>query len=257
MQSNRTIGLSDVQFDELLERVGRLIDWDKGVGRPRSLTLAQALKATLMYFKNNITEEVIAELLFVSQGLISQTIALMEGLIVRALEDFEPTVEDVAAAADRRVVVVDGSLHPCWSWADRKDLWSGKHKQTGHLHQYVCGLDGGLKYISDPTPGCTHDAKAFRDMHLDQHLTPSNAFADKGYVGCGVTTPFKKPTGGDLLEWHRDFNSIVNKHRYVIERAIANFKTWRAMHTDYRRPVDTYKDAFSAVRSLHFFRLSF
>jgi hypothetical protein len=68
---------------------------------------------------------------------------------------------------------------------------------------------------------------------------------------------FKKPTGGDLLEWHRDFNSVVNKHRYVIERAIANFKTWRAMHTDYRRPVDTYKDAFSAVRSLHFFRLSF
>jgi hypothetical protein len=23
--------------------------------------------------------------------------------------------------------VIDGSLHPCWSWKDKKDLWSGKH----------------------------------------------------------------------------------------------------------------------------------
>jgi hypothetical protein len=257
VQSNRTIGLSDIQFDELLERVGRLIVWDKGVGRPRSLTLAQGLKATLMYFKNNITEEVIAELLFVSQALISQTIAAMESLIVQALQEFEPTLEDVAVAVDGRVVVVDGSLHPCWSWTDRKDLWSGKHKETGHLHQYACDLDGNLKYISDPLPGSTHDAKAFRDLDLDQHLRPENAFADKGYIGRGVTTPFRKPAGGDLLDWHRDFNTVVNKHRYVIERAIANFKTWRAMHTDYRRPVDTYKSAFSAVRALHFFRLSF
>jgi hypothetical protein len=257
VRTNRTIGLSNVQFDELLERVDHLITWDKGIGRPRGLTLAQALKATLMYFKNNITEEVIAELLFVSQGLISQTIALMEDLIVQALQEFEPTPQNVAAAVDGRVVVVDGSLHPCWSWADRRDLWSGKHKQTGHLHQYVCDLDGHLKYISDPLPGNTHDAKAFRDLHLDHQLTPENAFADKGYIGRAVTTPFRKPAGGELLDWHRDFNTVVNHHRYVIERAIANFKTWRSMHTDYPRPIDTYENAFSAVRVLHFFKLRF
>jgi DDE superfamily endonuclease len=257
VRSNRTIGLSEVQFDELVERVGRLITWDKGVGRPRGLTLAQAVKATLTYFKNNITEEVIAELLFVSQALISQTISRMEGLVVRALREFEPTVDDVAQAAEHRVVVVDGSLHPCWSWADRKDLWSGKHKTTGHLHQYVCDLDGELTFISDPLPGRTHDARAFRDLGLDDHLTPGNALADKGYVGCAVTTPFKKPAGGELLDWHRDVNTVINRHRYVIERAIANFKTWRAMHTDYRRPVSTYKTAFTAIRALHFFKLRF
>jgi hypothetical protein len=36
----------------------------------------------------------------------------------------------------------------------------------------------------------------------------------------------------------------------VIERAIANFKTWRCMHTDYRRPKRTYVAAFNAIRRL-------
>jgi len=45
----------------------------------------------------------------------------------------------------------------------------------------------------------------------------------------------------------------VNKIRYVIERVIANFKTWRIMHTDYRRPLDTFKETISAVVALQFY----
>jgi hypothetical protein len=37
--------MSQVQFGELLRRVEELVTWDKGVGRPRGLTLAQGLKA--------------------------------------------------------------------------------------------------------------------------------------------------------------------------------------------------------------------
>ncbi|MDQ2789287.1 MAG: transposase family protein [Actinomycetota bacterium] len=168
--------MSQVQFGELLRRVEELVTWDKGVGRPRGLTLAQGLKATLMYFKNNITEEVIAELLFVSQSVISETISTLEGVIVKALKDFEPDLAEAAEGLAGRVAVIDGSLHPCWSWKDKKDLWSGKHKETGHQHQYVCDLAGNLRYISDPLPGKTHDAKAFRDLQLDHHFNESNAF---------------------------------------------------------------------------------
>jgi hypothetical protein len=257
VRSNRTIGLSQVQFDELLRRVERLVVWDRRTGRPRSLTLAQGVKATLMYFKNNITEEVIAELLFVSQSVISETISTLEVVIEKALAEFVPDLTEAAQGLRGRVAVIDGSLHPCWSWKGSRDLWSGKHKQTGHQHQYVCDLAGGLAYVSDPLPGKTHDAKAFRDHGLRDHFTETNAFADKGYVGCGVTTPFKKPVGGELLEWQKEFNSTVNHYRAVAERVIGNFKTWRCMHTDYRRPQRTYLPAFRAVRSLHFFKLSF
>jgi hypothetical protein len=30
----------------------------------------------------------------------------------------------------------------------------------------------------------------------------------------------------------------------MIEQVIANFKTWRIMHTDYRRPIDTFDTTY-------------
>jgi hypothetical protein len=51
-----------------------------------------------------------------------------------------------------------------------------------------------------------------------------------------MLTPFRKPEGGELLDWQKEFNKQINMIRYVIEQVIANFKTWRIMHTDYRRP---------------------
>jgi hypothetical protein len=70
-------------------------------------------------------------------------------------------------------------------------------------------------------------------------MDPGNWAGDKGYVGHGMITPFKRPAGGMLLDWQKEFNTQVNKLRYVIEQVIANFKTWRIMHTDYRRPIET------------------
>jgi len=40
----------------------------------------------------------------------------------------------------------------------------------------------------------------------------------------------------------------------VIERVIADFKTWRIMHTDYRRPLATFATTISAVIDLYFWR---
>jgi hypothetical protein len=52
--------------------------------------------------------------------------------------------------------------------------------------------------------------------------------------------------------WQKEFNTQINKIRYIIERAIANFKTWRIMHTDYRRPLTTFPETISAAVALHF-----
>ncbi|RBY74319.1 transposase, partial [Geodermatophilus sp. TF02-6] len=35
--------------------------------------------------------------------------------------------------------------------------------------------------------------------------------------------------------------------------AIAHLKTWRILHTDYRRPLNTFKETISAVIGLYFF----
>lgn len=70
-----------------------------------------------------------------------------------------------------------------------------------------------------------------------------------------MLTPYRKPPGTDLLDWQKDFNTEINRLRYVVEREIANWKTWRTMHTDYRRPEHTYVTMFNMVRALHFFKL--
>ena len=254
MRANVTTGLTTEQFDELVARVEERVVWDSGIGRPRQLTLRQAVKVTIMYFKTNVTEELIGELLFVDQSTISRAISDLEGIIAEVLEEFVP---DLAEEMDGRVGVVDGSLCPSWSWADAPELYSGKHKTTGHSRQFVCDLSGDLLHVSEPLPGKTHDAKAFDSLGLTDTLRADNSIGDKGFIGTGPTTPFRKPPGGELLDWQKEFNTAINKIRYVIERAIANFKTWRCMFTDYRRPLRTYTAAFRAVRALHFFKLRF
>lgn len=68
-----------------------------------------------------------------------------------------------------------------------------------------------------------------------------------------MITPIKKPAHRGLLDWEKEFNKQVNKIRYVIERAIANFKIWRIMHTDYGRPIATFTTTISTVIALHFY----
>ncbi|MFC2686234.1 MAG: hypothetical protein ACFN3I_03625, partial [Arachnia propionica] len=47
-------------------------------------------------------------------------------------------------------------------------------------------------------------------------------------------------------------NTTINRVRYLIERVIANLKTWRVLHTDYRRPYNTFETTLQAVTGLIF-----
>ena len=84
-------------------------------------------------------------------------------------------------------------------------------------------------------------------------MNPGNWMGDKGYVGNDMITPFKKPAGGEkLINWQKEYNSGVNKIRWMIEQAIAHLKNWTIMSTDYRRPFKTFAATISAVVGLHF-----
>jgi hypothetical protein len=210
LRLNRTTGLDNIRFDELVEMVGARVEWDSPTGRPKALTLEQAVKATLIYFKNNVTEEVIAELMFVDQSTVSRAIADIEIAIADALDDWVPDLDEAVRGT---ATVVDGSVLPCWSWASHPELYSGKHHTTGHNHQFVVTLDGRLAHVTDPLPGSVHDTKVVRESGILDVLDPTNVFGDKGYVGTGVITPFKKPIGGELVDWQRKFRSGAAKPR--------------------------------------------
>jgi hypothetical protein len=86
-------------------------------------------------------------------------------------------------------------------------------------------------------------------------IDPGNWMGDKGYVGNDMITPFKKPQGGELLNWQKEFNTGVNKMRWMIEQVISHFKNWKIASTDYRRPFGTFATTISAVIGLHFYRM--
>jgi hypothetical protein len=163
-----------------------------------------------------------------------------------------PVAEDLSPHAH---YIVDGTLLPCWSWAAHPELYSGKHKTTGLNVQVACTLAGDLAWISDPINGSRHDTYCLTESGVLAG-EPAHWMGDKGYVGNNMLTPIKKPAHRDLLDWEKQFNKQINKIRYVIEQVIANFKTWRIKHTDYRRPLDTFTQTISTVIALHFYKLA-
>jgi DDE superfamily endonuclease len=166
------------------------------------------------------------------------------------LADYVPTAEDLNEATQ---YIVDGTLLPCWSWASHPELYSGKHKTTGMNVQVACTLSGHLAWISDPIVGSRHDSYCLNESGLLLTRNPADCLGDKGYVGNDMLTPIKKPLFRDLLDWEKEFNQEINRIRSVIERAIANLKTWRILHTDYRRPLETFPQTISTVIALLFF----
>ena len=67
---------------------------DKGTGRPKSLSLREAIMVTMLYKRQNMIEEVIADLFGVSQGTVSEIITKFTPLIAQATEEFRPDAEE-------------------------------------------------------------------------------------------------------------------------------------------------------------------
>ena len=243
-----TTGLTDDEFDELLAWLR-----EEGVeGYPPILGLSGSLRAALMYIRQNIVQAVIGEQLGVSQPTVSRAIKAITAAIARTLTVLLLTAEEVPEDCD---YVVDGTLFPCLDWHGHRDLWSVKHKRAG---------------MTDPDPGparrkvrvgpgapirgpCTtwpHQAP----FGLLEGMDPSGWIGDKGYVGRGMITPHKKPPNGELSEAAKEENKSVNRIRQVVERTIAHIKSWRILHTAYRRPLETFEQTITAALALYTFK---
>lgn len=247
-----TTGFSKDDIVTLCEMIAaRFPTRPRKTGRKPVLGLFRSVVVTLAYLRRNHVQQELAEYYGASQPTISRTIAAMTPMLARVLADWVPTADDLDPDTQ---LIVDGTLLPCWSWSAHPELWSGKHRTTGLNIQVACTLDGALAWVSDPMPGRTHDTNAVRTSGLLNTDTDLPHLGDKGYIGLGMITPIRKPPGGQLLDWQKELNTAVNSIRASIERAIANLKTWRILHTDYRRPLDTFTETISAVIALEFYR---
>ena len=243
-------------YDEIIDLCIRINSVERGASAmkwPPCLGLFRSVTATLTYLRHNRTQAEIGESSGVSQSTISRAVSVITPLIHDATAGYVPTADELDPDEQ---YIVDGTLLPCWSWAGHDELWSGKHKTTGMNVQVFCTLYGKPALISDPIAGSRHDNYCLGESGALDTMDPASFTGGKGYIGNGMITPFRKPPGGRLLDWQKEFNTQVNKIRWRIEQVISHFKNWTIMHTDYRRPLYTFPTTISAVIGLHFYRMA-
>ena len=92
LRINSMSGLSDEQLDEIESRIAERLAGprDKGKGRPRGLTLREAVIVAIFYMRHNVTEEVIAEIFGTSQPVISRAITDITPLVAEATAESRP-----------------------------------------------------------------------------------------------------------------------------------------------------------------------
>src|SRR5438128_12264075 len=108
LRYHRTFGLDAEQLDELEERIEDILPepWDKGIGRPKSLSLREAIMVTLLYKRQHIIEEIIADLFGISQGTVSDIITKLTPLIAQATEQFRPYADEAKQITRGRLALV-------------------------------------------------------------------------------------------------------------------------------------------------------
>src|SRR5450756_1755926 len=222
LRYHRTFGLDARQLDELEKRIEDILPepWDKGIGRPKSLALREAIMVTLLYKRQNIVEEVIADLFGVSQGTVSEIITEFTPLIAQATEEFRPDAKEAKQVTRGRLALVDGTLWPCWSWESARELWAGKYKTTGHGSLVISDESGNIIFVSDPAPGCDHDMKKLEGEVKEILGLAGSVVGDKGFQGSGYVTPVKKPKDRELYIREHEYNNQVSSIRAPIELSL-------------------------------------
>jgi hypothetical protein len=142
------------QMQELAFRVHGALDepWSKKSGRPRACGFYQAVEIACMYLRQNCTQEFLGDMRDLSQPTVSRIVTALVPAVKAALEEFVPSAADAIEMVKGRVCLVDGTITPCWSYDDHRELWSRKHGTTGFNAQLVCLLNGDAIYVSDPVP---------------------------------------------------------------------------------------------------------
>jgi hypothetical protein len=221
---------------ELAERA--FPNWHRETGRPKALTLVEALRLCLCRLRRNATYNDLHEDFAVAA---STAWAHHQTIVAFPAETLGTTDEELPAPLTGKIVLVDGTLIPTFNWRHRNDLLSGKHRRTGMNVQLFVDVHGRIIAAGRAFPGSWHDIHCLREagwVTLLQNLTP--AAGDTGYIGEpeAVLTPIKKKPGTDLTAEQREFNTVYARLRVPVEWGVGHAKNWRILSTRYRSDLE-------------------
>jgi len=166
MRYQSTLGLDDVEIEELVRRIGQVLgDRPSSSGRPRLLGLYRQVVLVLLYVRQHLSQMVLADVFGVSQPTVSRIYRFIMPLLDQVLCVHEP---DLPAVFRNREVVVDGTVVPMQNRANNRENYSGVRRQQGLKVQVAAATDGTLLAVSDPAPGPRHDRRAITECGWNQ-----------------------------------------------------------------------------------------
>ena len=155
MRGHRMLGLDSEQLDELVWRIENQLEepWHKGIGRPKDLSLREAIVVACGYMRQNITQEVWAEIFDASQPVISGIVTEFTPLIEASTDEDRPTVDEAKQAAAReQTVLVDGFLAPTCPGAIHQNC--GRNTRRPASTARLSRASGAISFsCPNPLPG--------------------------------------------------------------------------------------------------------
>lgn len=225
-------------------------DWDAPIGRPKALSLVQALRLTLCRLRRNATYNDLSEDFGISVATAWEYHQEMVAFLADVLGC--PDKEGLSLLVEGTICLVDGTLVPTFNWRHRKDLLSGKHRRYGVNIQLFVDLHGRLVGVSRAFPGSWHDVHCFREAGwVDIVKRSGGGIGDLGYEGeSDVRSPIKKKQGVDLADWQKHLKTQFSKVRVAVEWGVGHTKNWRILATRYRSDLSRIDADIQAVVGL-------
>ncbi|MFI9010056.1 transposase family protein [Actinosynnema sp. NPDC053489] len=268
LRYHSTTGLDPARIRELIARIRQTLpDPDRRTGRPPALSLYRSVLLTLVLLRQNLPQTLAADLFGVSQPTVSRTLRRYAPLIGRVLRPHTPSLPDLLPRLS--TVLLDGTLIPTGNRAHPDPHptdgtrrrphpnYNGKHREQGLSVQILTDHAGRLLAVLTPQPGSTHDSRAYHHHGLADLLHTTPTIADLGYQGTDAIIPRRKRPGHTHhTPADQAWNTLISRHRWPVERAIAHLKNWKILATGYRARLTELPTIIRIVTNLEFYRLS-
>lgn len=100
--------------------------------------------------------------------------------------------------------------------------------------------------------GPKSDVKLYEESPMADPVADKPRLGDKAYVGADpvVTTPHKKPKGGELTAEQKAENKEISSQRVYVEHGIRKIKAFRILRDEYRHAAGLFPMVASAVVGL-------
>lgn len=232
-------------------------------GRPRTVTPWHKVLMTLSYLRHNVQHEVVGALF----GFSADTAENAFHEVVPVLRDLFPAEKWDAEKQWRRTeppwtpeavdkVIIDSFESPVRrpSRPERqKCVYSGKKRRHTLKTQLATDQVGEILTLKAGHRGPQADRKLYEEAPLPEPIADKPRMGDKGYHSQDhpeITTPHKKPRGGELTEEQKAENKEIARQRIVVEHAIRRVKGFRILRDEYRLALGLFPLIATAVVGL-------